>query len=224
MAQGGNAGMSGPALHRGQPVLRSGHALEGARAAAILLHGRGGSAEDMIGFAEALPYAQFAYLVPQAAGHTWYPERFLAPLGENEPWLGSALAVIAGLLTECSRAHIPPDRVVIGGFSQGACLALEFAARHPRRYGAVLGLSGSLIGPPEAARDDRGDLAGTPVLLGCSDIDRHIPLASVKASAAAMRRLGADVTERIYPGMGHVICDDELDWARERMLRLTAAV
>jgi len=212
--------VSAGSLHRGQPVLRAGHALEGARAAAILVHGRGGSAEDMIGLAEALPYASFAYRAPSAAGRTWYPQRFLAPLAANEPWLSSALGVIAGLLEECRLAHVPADRVVIGGFSQGACLTLEFAARYPRRYGAILGLSGGLIGPPDLPRSDRGDLAGTPILLGCSDIDPHIPLASVRSSAAALRGLGADVTERIYPGMGHVICDDELDWARARMHQL----
>jgi predicted esterase len=216
--------MSVPALHRGQPVLRAGHALEGARAAAILLHGRGGSAEDMLGLAEALPYAAFSYLAPAAARGTWYPQRFIAPLAANEPWLSSALDVIAGLLEECRLAHIPADRVVIGGFSQGACLTLEFAARNPRRYGAILGLSGGLIGPPDLLRADSGDLAGTPVLLGCSDIDAHIPLASVRASAVALRGLGAEVTEKIYPGMGHVICDDELDWARARMHRLASVV
>lgn len=210
--------MSGDLLHQGQPVLRAGSALGEARSAAILIHGRGSSAEDMLGLAQAIAPPGFAILAPQAAGRTWYPQRFLSPLAANEPWLSSALRVVADLVAECGRAQLPPERVVVGGFSQGACLALEFAARHPRRYGAILGLSGGLIGPPGLERRDGGDLAGTPVFIGCSDVDAHIPLASVKASAATMRAWGAEVTEKIYPGMGHTVNEDEVRLVRA-MLR-----
>jgi predicted esterase len=200
--------------HQGQPVLRAGAALGQARAAAILVHGRGGTAQSMFGFVEALAVPGLAFLAPQAAGRTWYPQRFIAPLAANEPWLSSALQTVADVLAECQRSGIGPERIVVAGFSQGACLSLEFAARNPRRYGGVIAFSGGLIGPPELPRRIAGDLAGTPIFLGCSDEDAHIPVASVHASSAAFRAAGAAVTEKIYPGMGHEIVEDELEHAR----------
>ena len=196
--------------HANAPVLTAGRALDEATAAVILVHGRGGTASDILGLAHYFDRPHLAYLAPQAAGSTWYPYPFLAPLGANEPYLGSALAALAALLGRVSAGGIPPARTVLIGFSQGACLALEFAARHPQRYGGVAGLSGGLIGPPGVPRHDQGDLAGTPILLGCSDVDPHIPLTRVHESAAALQALGADVTTRIYPGLGHTINQDEL--------------
>ncbi len=158
-----------------------------------------------------------AYLVPEATGHTWYPQRFIAPLAANEPWLGSALGVVGALVAQARAAGIPDARIAIGGFSQGACLALEFVARTPARYGAVLGFSGGLIGPPEAPRPPGPagrTLGGTPVFLGCGDQDGHIPLASVEASATILRGLDGAVDLRIYPGMGHTINQDEIAAAR----------
>lgn len=202
-------------LHRNQPVLDAGKPLNQARAAMIMIHGRGGSAEDILSLKDALWHPDFAYLAPQASGHTWFPNRFLAPIESNEPWLSSALHVIGDLLRRLENAGIPAERTILLGFSQGACLVLEYAARYARRYGGVAGLSGGLIGPDNALRAYDGSLAGTPVLLGCSDIDPHIPLECVYYSAEVLRTLDARVIERIYPNMGHIINHDELSYVRD---------
>jgi predicted esterase len=196
--------------HAGQPVLRSGAAPKDARLAAILLHGRGASAEDILGLADQFSATDIAYLAPQAAGSTWYPYSFLAPLQQNEPGLGSALSVIAGLLEELRGQGVSPERVVLMGFSQGACLALEFAARHAQRYAAVVGFSGGVIGPPGTPRNYAGGFDGTPLFIGCSDIDPHIPLERVRESAVVFRGMAASVDERIYPRMAHTINADEI--------------
>jgi predicted esterase len=201
---------SRPGPHQGHPVLQSGVPLAQAGAAMIMVHGRGASAEDILSLAPELPHPAFTYLAPQAAGGTWYPNSFLAPIPSNEPWLSSALAVLEDLLAGVEAAGIPAERVVLLGFSQGACLTAEFVARHARRYGGVAGLSGGLIGPDGTPRDYPGDLAGTPVFLGCSDVDFHIPKERVLESAAILERLGAAVTTRLYPNMGHTINADEL--------------
>ena len=200
--------MSDP--HHGQPVLRFGAPLSAARLAMIMVHGRGASAEDMMGLAGELGTTDVAFLAPQAADRTWYPYSFLAPLDDNEPGLSSALGVIAALVDGLVAQQIPHRRIALLGFSQGACLSLEFAARHPQRYGAVVGLSGGLIGPPGTPRGYPGSLGGAPVFLGCSDIDPHIPLARVRESAEVCRGMGAAVDERIYPGMGHTVNEDEI--------------
>ncbi len=197
--------------HHAQPLRQMGAPLEEARAAAVLLHGRGATAEDILYLAEELDQPEFAYLAPQAAGNTWYPYRFLAPLEQNEPHLSSALEVVARTLLQVVNAGIPLARTLLLGFSQGACLALEYAARRPQRYGGVVGLSGGLIGPQVDPGSYRGSLAGTPVYLGCSDVDFHIPRERVEESAVLFQGLGAAVTLRLYPGMGHTINQDELD-------------
>lgn len=206
---------SGP--HAGQPVLFAGRPLAEAAAAVILVHGRGAGAENMLSLAEALERPDLAYLAPQAsgaAGYAWYPQSFMAPLAANEPGLSSGLAVLDGLVGRLSAAGIPPERTALLGFSQGACLALEYAARHARRYGAVIGLSGGLIGPPGTPRDYPGSLAGTPVFLGCSDRDPHIPKPRVDETAEILAALGGQVTKRIYPHMAHTVNADEIDFAR----------
>ena len=175
-----------------------------------MLHGRGGAPEDLLGLAEQFGVPDVAYVAPAAAGRTWYPESFLAPIDRNEPWLTSALLAVERTLGDIERHGLAADHVVILGFSQGGCLALEFAARHARRYGAVIGLSAGLIGPPGTPRNYAGSLAGTRVFLGCSDVDPHIPLPRVHESAEVFRQLSADVDERIYRGMGHTIDDDEI--------------
>jgi predicted esterase len=197
--------------HARQPVLRAGPSISDARLVAVLLHGRGASAEDILGLAGQFSPDDIAYVAPQAAGSTWYPYSFLAPLGENEPWLGSALRLISRLLDDVDRHGKSADRVVLMGFSQGACLALEFAARHARRYAAAVAFSGGLIGPPGTTREYPGTFDGMPVFLGCSDIDPHIPLPRVRESAAVLRRMGATVDERIYPRMPHTIIADEIE-------------
>jgi predicted esterase len=205
--------------HRGQPVLTLGPPPSSARAAMIMVHGRGASAEDMLSLAAALKARDVAILAPQAAGRTWYPSSFLSPIVDNEPGITSGLGVIASLVDGLIAQQFPIERIALLGFSQGACLSLEFAARHPRAYLAVVGLSGGLIGPPDTPRDYPGSLAGAAVFLGCSDIDPHIPLARVQESARVFRRMGAIVDERIYGQMGHTVNGDELDAVR----RLLAA-
>jgi phospholipase/carboxylesterase len=202
---------------RAQPVLTAGAPLAQAKGAILMVHGRGASAEDILSLALELRHTEFAYLAPQAAGNAWYPYRFMEPLERNEPWLSSALAKLASVLAQIAAAGILPEQTLILGFSQGACLSLEFGARHARRYGGLIGLSGGLIGPDGASRDYPGTLDGTPVFLGCSDVDPHIPRARVDESAAVLRRLGGEVTVRIYPNMAHTVNRDELNAVREIM-------
>ena len=205
--------------HNGQPVLVAGAPLATARAAMVMIHGRGASAEDILALAAEFAAPDVAFLAPQAADGAWYPQRFIAPLAANEPFLSSALATVGRLVEHITSTGIPQERVFLLGFSQGACLALEYAARNPQRYGGVIALSGGLIGPLGTAFDYAGSLAGTSVFLGCSDVDFHIPLERVHESTAAMRALGGDVTERIYPGMGHTVNADETAFVRELLLR-----
>jgi predicted esterase len=196
--------------HAGQPVMRHGPNARDARLVVILLHGRGAGARDIMTLAPQFSAADIAYIAPQAAGSTWYPQSFLAPIPQNEPWLGSALGVVAGLVDDLQQQGIGSERLAIMGFSQGACLTLEFAASHARRYAAVAAFTGGLIGPPGTPRDYVGTLAGTPVFIGSSDVDPHVPLDRVHESTAVLRGMGAIVDERIYPGMGHTINAEEL--------------
>jgi predicted esterase len=209
-------------IHEGQPVLHDGAPLAEAGVAIILLHGRGSSAEDILGLGQTLAAdrADVALLAPQAAGGTWYPQRFLAPLAQNEPYLTSAFGVVAGAIDGLLAGRLARERILLVGFSQGACLALEFAVRHPQRYGAVVGLSGAVIGPPGTKRDLTGSLHGTPVFLGCGDRDPHIPAASVHESAAIFRKMGANVHERIYPQMPHTVNDDEISAVADIIARM----
>ena len=200
--------------HHDVRVAEAGAPLRRAKAAVVMLHGRGADAGDMLSLAEALAQPDLAYLAPQARGRSWYPQSFLAPIARNEPFLSSALQMLDRLLERLGIEGFPPERIVLLGFSQGACLALEYAARRARRYGGMVGLSGGLIGPEGTPRDYAGSLAGTSVFLGCSDIDPHIPLARVHETAGVLRALGGTVTERIYPGMGHGINEDEIKHVR----------
>lgn len=209
--------------HRGQPALQTGASPSEAKAAMIMLHGRGADAADIIGLSQIIGEDQLVYIAPEATGHSWYPYSFLAPVADNEPGRTSALGVIAALIEGLgTSAGIGAERIALLGFSQGACLALEFAARNPRRYGAVLALSGGLIGDNVIGEDYSGSLDQTPVFVGCSDIDPHIPLDRVKQSAEIMTGLGADVTERIYPGMGHTIVEDEIVHVRRIVATMLA--
>jgi phospholipase/carboxylesterase len=176
----------------------------------ILLHGRGATADSMLPLTAAFAQPNLAYLAPQAPDRTWYPYSFLAPYEHNEPALSRALAIVQDLLDGVTRENIRPERTMLLGFSQGGCLAMEFAARNARPYGAVVGLSAGLIGPQGAPRDYAGSLAGTPIFIGCGDVDSHITIWRVQESTRVLRDLGASVTERVYPGMGHTINDDEI--------------
>jgi predicted esterase len=206
--------MSAIGSHAGQPLLTSGRRAEESAAAAILVHGRGASAGDIMSVAEELEQPELAYLAPQAADFTWYPHSFLAPIEANEPSLSSALSVIGSLVDELDGKGVPAARVILVGFSQGACLALEFAARNAQRFGAVIGFTGGLIGPPGTTREYAGDFAGTPVFLGSGDPDPHVPWSRVEETAEVFRGMAATVDLRRYPRMPHTINSDELGAAR----------
>jgi phospholipase/carboxylesterase len=215
--------MNLPDPHAGTPVLAAGAPLAGARVAVLLVHGRGASAEDILGFAGPLARPGVAFLAPQAADHAWYPQRFLAPIADNEPWLTSALGKLGSLRLQAAAAGIPDERIVWFGFSQGACLASEFVARHPRRWGGLIAAVGGRIGPQGTAFDDEGDLARTPVYLGCGDTDPHIPWPRVEESAAAFVRQNAEVTLRRYPGFPHSVHPEAVAFARHLLGVLAAA-
>lgn len=208
-------------IHGGSALLHRGASLESARSAMILVHGRGATASSILTLADELPKEGMAYVAPQASGHTWYGYSFMAPREANEPGLSSGLRRLDEAVSELGRAGIDPHRIVLLGFSQGACLALEYAARHARRYAGVVAYSGGLIGPPDMGWEDlSASLEETPVFLGCSDRDAHVPLERVEQSEAVMRRLGGDVEARIYPGMPHTIVEDEIRWTRDLLAGL----
>lgn len=213
----------GAGPHQEQPVLVAGEPLDKATAAMVMLHGRGAAAEDILELAAEFKQPDFAYIAPQAARNTWYPNSFLAPIASNEPGLSSGLAVIATILAQLADAGIPAERTLLLGFSQGACLALEFAARNARRYGGLVGLSGALIGPADTPRDYGGSLGGTPVFLGCSDNDFHIPRERVELSAGVFKRLGGNVNARLYPGLGHTVNRDEIRFVQGMMADVKAS-
>ncbi len=216
-----SGGGAGP--HGQQPVLTAGPKPENADATIILVHGRGASAQSMLSLHEELGITQTAAIAPQAAGHTWYPQSFLAPLNANQPYLDSALQRLESLVADLVTRKVPAERIVLLGFSQGACLSLEFAARHPRRYGAVLGLTGGLIGPPGTPRRYAGSLAGTTVFLGSGDPDPHVPFERVEETEQVLRGMGASVELRRYPGMPHTINEDEFEKCRTIIKSVAAA-
>lgn len=211
-----------PQIHQRQPVLTAGAPVESASAAMIMIHGRGASAEDILGLTLNFDQPEFAYLAPQAAGSTWYPNRFMMPIESNEPYLSSALATIEGLFNYLAEKGFSSERIMLLGFSQGACLTLEYAARHAKRYGGVFGLTGGLIGPDGTPRNYPGAFGGTPIFLGASDVDFHVPKERIEETATIMRQLGGDVTRRLYPNMGHTINDDEIAFVKEKMVALLA--
>lgn len=201
--------------HRDQPILRSGAPLDEAAGIMIMVHGRGGSPRDMLALSLELDRPQLSCLAPTAAGGSWYPYSFLEPLERNAGPLNSALRLLQAALDKATAAGFPAERVVLLGFSQGACLALEFAARNARRFGGIVGLSGGLIGPEGTPRDYPGAFDGTPVFLGCGDSDPHVPKRRVDESASVLERMGCVVTKRIYQGMGHTLNADELAAVRD---------
>jgi predicted esterase len=206
--------------HQGQPVLAGGAPLHQAWSAVLLVHGRGATAHDIMTLAAELPCEACAYLAPQAANNSWYPYAFLEPMERNEPYLSSALARLGQVFETIGEAGVPPERILIVGFSQGACLASEYVARNARRYGGLAALSGGLIGPDGTPRDYAGSLEGTLVFLGCSDIDPHIPKQRVQHTADVLGALGAEVTMRLYPGLGHTVNADEMKIVRGMLEKL----
>jgi predicted esterase len=200
--------VAGP--HQGQPVVTAGAKLEKARAAMVMVHGRGATAESILTLAPELDVEGFAFLAPQARGNTWYPNSFLAPIPSNEPGITSGLTAIADLITRIEDAGIPRSQIMLLGFSQGACLSVEFAARNATRFGGIACLSGGLIGPDGTPRNYSGTFEDMPAFLGCSDVDAHIPAVRVSESASILRHMGARVTMKLYPGMGHLVNEDEI--------------
>jgi predicted esterase len=208
--------------HAGQPVQRAGVPLDEARAAVIMVHGRGARPESILELAPHIGHPRVAYLAPAASGGTWYPKSFMAPTEENEPGISSGIAVVHSLIDEVVAAGISPDRIMLLGFSQGACLTSTAAQRRPHRYGGVMVFSGGLIGPPGTAWSEQGSFDLTPAFFGCSDVDAHVPEARVRESAAVYERMGAELTLRIYPAMGHLVNEEEVSFARDLLSQLAS--
>jgi predicted esterase len=188
-----------------------------------MVHGRNAAPRNILDLCPVLDRPGFTYLAPAAAANTWYPFSFMAETERNEPGISSGLRVLNDLLEDVLSRGIRAEHVMLLGFSQGACLAGEFAVRHARCFGGVVMYSGGLIGPPGTAWSYPGDFGATPVLLGCSDVDSHVPLERVEESAAVFERMGAEVTKRIYPGMGHTVNGDEIRLTQRLMDAILAA-
>lgn len=201
--------------HAGQPVVEAGTPLGRAPVVMILVHGRNAGPANILDLVPRLARPDVTYLAPAASGRTWYPNSFLAPIASNEPGLSSGLGVLASLMARVEGAGIARAGIVLLGFSQGACLTAEFAVRHASRFGGVVIYSGGVVGPPGTSWNESGRFDGTPVFFGCSDNDNHVPEPRVNESAALYARMGATVTRRIYPGMGHLVNDDEILWAQD---------
>ena len=208
--------------HGNQPVIHRGPAIGSAAGTVLLIHGRGASAGDILGLGHEFDLPELAYLAPEAAGHTWYPYSFLAPIEQNQPWLNSALNLLKTIVERASGAGVPLHKIALVGFSQGACLATEFVARNPARYGGLVAFTGGLIGPPGTQFNYSGQLSGTPCFLGAGDPDPHVPWKRVEESASVLSVLGGGVTLRRYPGLPHTINHDELQQAKQILSRLAA--
>ena len=222
MSRTGIRSGSGDDPHAGQVVRGAGPKVDEAAGVIVMIHGRGASAQSILGLYPELGIAELAAVAPQAAGQTWYPQSFLAPMEANQPYLDSALRRIEAIVGDVMAGGVPSERIALLGFSQGACLATEFVARHPRRYGAVLGLTGGLIGPAGTPRAYAGSLAGVPVFLGSGDPDPHVPFERVLETEAVLARMGAAVEVRRYPGKPHTVNDDELEACRALLRAMIA--
>ncbi|UAY57050.1 alpha/beta hydrolase [Arachidicoccus terrestris] len=196
-------------------IHRSGTALEKAEKALIMLHGRGGSADDILSLAPHLNVRDYALIAPQATGNTWYPLSFMAPAAHNEPWLSSAIEMVRQTVEKITQAGISPENIYFFGFSQGACLTLEFLARYAMRYGGAVAVIGGLIGEQINSVNYKGDFKQTPVFIGTSNPDFHVPIARVYATENILQDMNADVHLKEYPGFGHSINRDEIDQANK---------
>ncbi len=200
-------------------VTYAGKKLQEAGKALIMIHGRGASSADILSLAAHLDVNDFALIAPQATNHSWYPYSFMTPIQSNEPWLGSAISLLKQIVSEVTNAGITNDNLFFLGFSQGACLTLEYVTRHARKYGGVIAFTGGLIGETLNRSLYKGDFAGTPVFIGSSDPDPHVPVNRVKETTAILKEMNADVVEKIYPGMGHTINQDEINRANNILLK-----
>jgi predicted esterase len=215
--------MTGQDPHAGQPVATAGPEMTSKSTVVILMHGRNAGPSNILDLASHLHQHGVTYLAPAAAGRTWYPLSFLAPRTQNEPFLSSALAAVGRVVDDAIHRGVPLHRIVIGGFSQGACLATEFVYRHTKPLGGLIALSGGLIGPAGTTWHRTESLAGMPAFFGCSDVDAHVPRVRVEESAAVFSTLGANVTPCIYPGMGHMVNDDEIAHAASMIAAIGGA-
>ena len=200
-------------------IIIAGTPLAEAKKALILLHGRGGSAEDILSVTEYLNVKEYALLAPQARDNSWYPYSFIAPISQNEPWLSSALDLVKETLDEITTKGISIENVCLLGFSQGACLTLEFAARNAQKYGGIVAFTGGLVGDKIHTENYKGNFEGTPVFIGSSNPDPHVPVQRVRETTGILRSMDADVTEKIYNGMGHTISEDEIKMANELVFK-----
>lgn len=199
-------------MHRKQ-IIQAGKELTASSKVLILLHGRGATAEDIMGLAQHLALEDFHLQAPQATNHTWYPYSFLAPPSQNEPWLSSALGLLSEMVDELKSKGVAANQIYFAGFSQGACLTLEFVTRHADKYGGVAAFTGGLIGDKIYEENYHGDFGGTPIFIGSSDPDPHVPVERVNASADILKKMNAKVMKKIYPGMGHTIIQEEIETA-----------
>ena len=196
-------------------IVKTGKEIAANNKALIMLHGRGATAADILSLTSHLDVKDFSLLAPQATNNTWYPYSFLAPPAQNEPWLSSAIQLIREVVDELIAKGIPAHHLYFAGFSQGACLALEFAARNANKYGGVAAFTGGLIGDKIYIENYRGDFQDTPIFIGSSDPDMHIPVERVHATTSVLQGMHASVVEKIYPNMGHTIIQDEIDQVNE---------
>jgi phospholipase/carboxylesterase len=201
-------------MHKKQ-IVTAGNKLQETSKALVMIHGRGGSAEDILSLSSYLNVQEFALLAPQATNNTWYPYSFMAKPSENEPWLSSALSMLSELVVDIKNAGIEEQNIFFTGFSQGACLTLEFTARNAAKYGGIVAFTGGLIGDKVYEENYRGDFSGTPIFIGTSDPDPHVPVERVDVSAAILDKMNAQVTKKIYKNMGHTISQDEIDMANK---------
>lgn len=212
--------INGP--HQNQPVIQSGAKLDDTKAVMIMIHGRGATAEDILSLSAEFNFDGVAYLAPQAKNNSWYPLSFISPIEMNEPGITSGLALIDLIIELVLKKGFTSEKIFLLGFSQGACLSLEYAARNPQKFGGVFGLSGGLIGEAVRIENYSGNLGGTDVFLGCSNIDPHIPLSRVDETEAIFKKLNAKVTKRIYKGMAHTINKDEMGFVKTLLIQKTA--
>lgn len=196
-------------------VITAGTPLGQSKGVVIMLHGRGATAEDILTLSDHLNVDGYTLLAPQATNYTWYPYSFMAPVSQNEPWLTSALENLTSIVGEINHAGIKDEQIIFAGFSQGACLTLEYITRHARRWGGAVAFTGGLIGDRIYHENYRGDFAGTPVFIGTSDPDPHVPVSRVEESTKIIRGLNAQITTKVYPNLGHTISSDEIKQANQ---------
>jgi phospholipase/carboxylesterase len=200
-------------------IVSAGKKIKEAQKALIMIHGRGGSAEDILSMASYLEVKEFALIAPQATNNTWYPYSFMAPPEQNEPWLSSALALLKEITADLNQQGIANENIYFMGFSQGACLTLEFVTRNATRWGGVVAFTGGLIGDKINSQNYNGDFKGTPVFIGTSNPDPHVPVERVYATTNILKDKHADVTEKVYNNMGHTINQDEIDNANKLIFK-----